>query len=123
MENQLRYLFLCLFLLNREIASTKQVTTAKILVYINKMMYKIKFRKTGKSNLENKSISRFSDDYIFLSADKLMSRFSGKIDWSDWANCERPHQESSGLQHFYFKMILLPQQWDEIISEIAFFFK
>ena len=42
------------------------------------MMYKIKFRKTGKSNLENKSISRFSDDYIFLSADKLMSRFSGK---------------------------------------------
>ena len=85
------------------------------------MMYKIKFRKTGKSNLENKSISRFSDDYIFLSADKLMSRFSGKIDWSDWANCERPHQESSGLQHFYFKMILLPQQWNEIISKVDFF--
>ena len=80
-------------------------------------MYKIKFRKTGKSNLENKSISRFSDDYIFLSADKLMSRFSGKIDWSDWANCERPHQESSGLQHFYFKMILLPQQWDDFFSK------
>ena len=42
--------------------------------------------------------------------------FGQKIDWLDWANCERPHQESSGLQHFYFKMILIPQQWDEIIS-------
>ena len=44
---------------------------------------KSSLEKLEKSNLENKSISRFFDDYIFLSADKLMSRFSGKrlIGW------------------------------------------
>ena len=80
MENQLRYLFLCLFLLNREIASTKASYYCKNSC---RWCTKSSLEKLEKSILENKSISRFFDDYIFLSADKLMSRFSGKrlIGW------------------------------------------